>query len=283
MGGWSLSWDDLENKLYYGTVIFNDPAKMGLFPLGALIFLREDVKPAFNTYKVSYPINRLFNMIDPYPDKARLAGIAYVSKLEKSFYEPGGKDSDSSEIKYPDIADLTKDKDKVVSDTGEISSDAKNGVFVVKTPRTFSFSGFTGNIGTQEFSGVKFSTKSDFATFTITSLDNKDICDSKHLLLTVVGRVRNKGQRFAPHLTKKTDDLTRDVYILDKGTGPILVEPIEGEITVKGNHIGKGAKVFSLSEKGIRESQISIDKGPGVLSFGVSVKYKTIYYEIIKE
>ena len=100
--------------------------------------------------------------------------------------------------------------------------------------------------------------------------------------LSVKGR-GNKGQRFAPHLTKKTDDLTRDVYILDKGTGPILVEPIEGEITVKGNHIGKGAKVFSLSEKGIRESQISLDKGPGVLSFGVSVKYKTIYYEIIKE
>ena len=59
-GGWGMSWNDLENRLYYGTVVFNDPAKMGLFPIAGLIFLRGDIKEAKNTYKISYDIGKLF-------------------------------------------------------------------------------------------------------------------------------------------------------------------------------------------------------------------------------
>jgi len=281
-GGWGMSWDDLEKKLYYGTVIFNDPAKMGLFPIASLIFLRGDVSEALNTYRASYAINRLFDMKDSYEDRSRLAGIPYISKLEKDFIELESGET-NSEIIYPSVDELSTDNRRIESDTGEIIRDFKKGIFILKTPRAFSFSGFVGKEKKEEFSGVKFYTESEFATFTIVSLDGRKISGSDHLLLTVVGRVRNKNQELSPHITKQPDDLQRDVYILDTGKAPILVESIDGEIVVEKKKAKENLRVFSLNEKGIRKSEIPVDNVSKEFSFEISGAYNAIYYEIVRE
>jgi len=281
-GGFGLSWDNLEKRLYYGTVIFNDPAKMGLFPIASLIFLRGDVREAINKYSVSYNIDKLFNIKDAYQDKLKTAGIPYVSKLEKDFYKTLDRPN-SGETNYPYLKDISKENKRVLSDTGELISDYEKGIFILKSPRTFSFSGFVGKEKQCEFSGIEFSTTSDFATFTVTSLDEKALKDSSHFLITVVGRVRNSGQKFTPHLTKKPNDLERDVYILNKGEEPILVETINGKISVKKNSSSEAIKVFSLDEKGLRKSLVPIDIGMSSFSFNIPTRYKTIYYEIVRE
>lgn len=276
-GGWGLSWDNLEKRLYYGTVIFNDPAKMGLFPLASIIFLRGDVAGAANEYKVSYNVNKLFNMEDAYQDKLKTAGIAYVSRSEKDFDR-----QDTGEINYLCLKELSPENKRIVSDTGELISDTEKGIFILKSPRTFSFSGFINKEIESENSGVSFSTTSDFATFTVTSLDGQEIGRSRHLLAAVVGRARNKGQKFTPHITKKPNDTKRDVYILNKGTAPILIEAIEGDVSIK-NNLRKAVKVFVLDESGLRKSQIPVKAEKGSFSFQIQKKYKTMYYEIIKE
>ena len=282
-GGFGMSWDDLERKLYYGTVVFNYPAKMGLFPIASIIFLRGDAAEAVNKYSVSYDIDGLFDMKDgAYQDKLRLAGIPYISRLEKNFYR-AEDNSGAAGVEYPSLKELSSRNKRVVSDTGELITDFENGIFILKSPRTFSFSGFTGREKQYEYSGVRFSSSSDFATFTITSMDGKDIEDSGRLLVTVVGRVRNKGQKLAPHLTKKPDDLARDVYILNKGAGPILVEAIYGEISIKKDNLNKVIRVFPLDEKGLRKSPVSLETGADDFSFRIPTPYKTIYYEIVKE
>ncbi|MDP8229675.1 MAG: WecB/TagA/CpsF family glycosyltransferase [Candidatus Gorgyraea atricola] len=273
-GGWEISWDDLEKKIYYPTVVFNDPAKMGLFPLGALIFLRGDVAPAVHTRYASYGMDELYQMSEPYSDWSKIAGVAYVSRLEKKIHA-----SDEG-IYYPYIAEIFRDEGKVISDTGEITRDSKRGVFIVKAPRIFSFSGFIGSVVSQQFNGIRFASDTDFATFTVTSLNEKDISGSDRLLVTVVGRVRNKSQRLTPHITKKSDDLKRDVYVLDKGQGPILVEGVEGVVSIKKRRKKENVVVFALDEKGLRQKPVPVNIKGESFTFKVSGEHQTIYYEI---
>ena len=280
-GGWNLSWDNLEKKIYYPTVVFNDPAKMGIFPLAALIFLRQDVGPALNTYTVPYSLDELFDIHDLYPDRAKLAGITYVSRLEKRFYGLDNKKAGAKD--YSVFQKLFKDGDRVVSDTGEIVRDFKKGIFTLNAPRAYSFSGFIGKEKSQGPEGVGFFTNSDFATFTVASLDGKELVSSRHLLICILGRVRNKGQSLAPHVTKKIDDLDRDVYILDKGSSPILVEGIDGEVFLKKKKKNELLKVFTLDEEGYRKRELSIVADDKSLSFNISRKDSTIYYEIVRE
>ena len=275
-GGWEMGWDNLEKKLYYPTVVFNDPSKMGLFPLGALIFLRGDVAPALHTHYVSYSMDELYQMSEPYSDWSKIAGIAYVSRLEKKIHA-----SDEG-IYYPYLAEIFRDEGKVTSDTGEITRDSKKGVFIVKAPRIFSFSGFIGSVVLQQFNGIRFASDTDFATFTVTSLNEKDISESDRLLVTVVGRVRNKNQRLTPHITKKSDDLRQDVYVLDKGEGPILVEGVEGVVSIKKRGKRENIVVFALDEKGLRQRPVPVDIKGEDFTFKVSGEHQTIYYEIVK-
>lgn len=277
-GGYVSGWDNLEKRLYFGTVVFNDPAKMGLFPLASLIFLRGDVKAASGLYQASYDTGQIFDRNDLYgQDSSRLAGIPYISRLEKIFYGTGAREVKN--VSYPDPESLSIDK-RLVSDTGEIIRDPEKGIFVLNTPRTCSFSGFVGNVKECEFNGIRFTTESDFATLTITSLDGKDISESERLLLAAVGKVHNTNQRLSPNERKRPDDLRRNVKILNTGTSPILVEDVEGAVFI--NNKGK-FKVFSLSEEGIRKSEVPVKIQGNACSFDISGAYDTIYYEIIKE
>lgn len=276
-GGWGLSWDDLEEKIHYPTVIFNDPSQMGLFPLASLIFLRGDVSVSENVYKISYDVSGLFEKEDSYEDRIPFAGISYVSRLEKDFYESGNA---GSTVDYPVINGISSENTEIISDTGELIRDFKKGTFILKTPRTFSFSGFVGTEKNMAFNGITFNTDSDFSTLTITSLDGRVIPESRRLLLAVIGRARNKGQKLAPHFTKKEDDLKRDVYVLRRGTGPILVKGTKAEVLIEKRNAEDSIKVFSLDENGARAREIPVDSIDGKYRFQISEEDTTIYYEI---
>ena len=280
-GGWGMGWDDLENRLYFGTVIFNDPAKMGLFSLASLIFLKGDISKASDTQTARYPIELLFKMDDAaLKEREQLAGVAYVSRLQKQFY----RDSEKKEIEMncPDLKQLLRKNGRIASDTDQIIRDFKEGIFILRSKKAFSFSGFIGKEKEKEFEGIRFSTEEDFATFTVVSMDDKKISRSKRLLLTVVGRAQNRGQKLAPHITKGAEDLRRDVYILNKGKGPIMVEDIEGNIFIERAGNDNGLMVFSLDEKGRRKATIPVRLVRNGYSFDVSGSYQTIYYEIIR-
>jgi len=279
-GGWEMSWDGLGQKLYYPTVVFNDPATMGIFPLGALIFLRGDPMPAKNSYSVYYNVNKLFREFDMSQDIQRLAGIAYSSRLERVFLNASSGGSEKSATDYSGLPEKAKGLGIVQSDTGEISRDFKKGVFTLDTPRTVSFSGFIGGGKTHDSGVVRFISGTDFATIIMTSLDGKDLGSSGHLLLGAIGRARNKGQKLAPHKSKNISDLSRDVYVLNKGAGPILIESIDGEVLIKNRRL---TKVFSLDENGLRKSEIRARRDRDAISFNISGKNRAIYYEIIQE
>lgn len=284
-GGWEMSWDGLEDRIYYPTVVFNDPAKMGIFPLASLIFLRQDAKVSLNSYTVPYSLGELFDAQDAYPDRLRLAGIMYISRLGKKFDEAAAKETgDEYSVSFEGLFD---DKDKVVSDTGEITRDFKKGIFTLDTPRAYSFSGFIGNNKDgndkdQDTQKAGFFTEADFSTFTVVSMDGKDIPSSQRLLVSILGRAGNKGQKLAPHISKGIDDLERDVYIIDNGDAPILVQGIDGEVFLRKSDSRKDIKVFSLDEKGRRKSAIPVKIDKKGYSFKVSKNDKTIYYEIVR-
>ncbi|MBU1933609.1 MAG: hypothetical protein KKC66_06895 [Candidatus Omnitrophica bacterium] len=279
-GGWGLSWDGLEQRLYYGTVIFNDPAKMGLFPLASLIFLRDDVRQGLNTYRAFYSMDKVFEIEDTYVDRARIAGLPYLSRFEKVFSGPG--DDQSNELIYPIAGGLSGKKDTIESDTGEIIRDSDKGIFILKTDRIFSYSGFMGEKAGQEFDGIKFAAGSGFATLTIASLDGKNLSSSKRMLLAAIGRARNKDQNFTPHATKKRNDLERDVYILRAGSSPILVEAIESEVFIKKSGRDEILEVYPLDEKGLRKTALPVRREGERHCFKISGNTDTVYYEIVR-
>ncbi len=275
-GGWGTGWGDSPDVLRYDTVVMNDPAKMGLFPACSAIFLRDDVKKAKYKKYVKYPLENLFAHSEDYRDWERTAGIMYVTGLEKVFIKnsrtPGKTD-------YPGRESLFPEKHIAESETDEMIRDYKNGIFILNTPGCLSFSGFTGG---EEFDSEELNIKaeSEFATFTVISLDGKNIADSSSLLLTAVGKVYNSGQKLAPHITKPVKDLKKDVYIISRGKGPILVEDIEGRVLFKRKG---GLRVFALDRYGIRKDELPVSAGSEGSYFDVSGAYKTIYYEIIEE
>lgn len=282
-GGSVMRWEDLEGKISNGTKVFSDPAKMGIFPIAGLIFLRGDIRKANDVYGISYSMEDLFNERDLKDDRQRLAGISYVSRFEKEFHASDAGSDEARPSDYSFVKALPIKEKRIISDTGEIIRDSGKGIFILKTPRTFSFSGFVGNLGVCEFDGIKFETQSEFAAITVTSLDGKYIPGSGRLLLTVVGRASNKNQKLAPHITKRYDDLERDVYILDTGDTPIMTEAVDLKVFIEKEKRKRTPRVFLLDEKGVRKSGIVVDGKKDFYSFDVSGHHSTIYYEIIRD
>jgi len=66
-----------------------------------------------------------------------------------------------------------------------------------------------------------------FATIALSSLTNKPISESHHLLLTAVGRSDSTGAKYnAEHK-----------YSIDLGHGPIIIEPVEATIKLNNEKI----------------------------------------------
>ncbi len=106
-----------------------------------------------------------------------------------------------------------------------------------------------------------------FAAVYVTCLDRDqtDVTQASRLLVLAVARCRNKGQRF----------LGSAGVLMDKGTAPVIVEPVVAEIRVKRTGT---PTVHVLDHDGRRTGRtLPATDGRIVLD---GAENKTIYYEI---
>jgi hypothetical protein len=110
---------------------------------------------------------------------------------------------------------------------------------------------------------------SQWATIGVSSLDEAPISTSKRLLLTLAGRAENVGMKW---------NADRSSVGNDWGSGPTHVAGISSVIKLLTPL--STARVWALDERGGRRGQLASSWQNGVLKFGVSPVWRTLWYEI---
>ena len=142
----------------------------------------------------------------------------------------------------------------------------RDGFFTMNTPATKAVVGFaSGKVC--KLGPVEIVHHNPFAAVYLTCIDRDatDIAKANRLLVVAVARCRNTGMKLAGDAG----------MLLDKGTGPMLVEPVSTEIKLDRPGV---PTVYVLDHDGRRtEKTIPLKDGRIVLDGAES---KTIYYEI---
>ena len=308
------NWDEPKERTLRGSPF--DPARIGLFPACSLMFLRHDVATSkkvieFRNTADAYenPLkdkgagNYFYTM-----DRSRIMYAGYLCRMETVFEKPETTKADASvgvgssgeEIfqllvaKGIAPADIKKTL-AFTSDTGELTTNLKKGILSINTAKSQGAAGFLNESGSVELENMAIDKTSTFATVILSSLDDKPIAASKRMLLTVVGdadwggekrkmisntaskeAAPEKGSHPKQYVNQKPWDRLSSV------TGPVLVEPVETEITLKRTVPDGSLTVYALDAGGERKVELpTVAKEKAIIFKPSGGQYKTIYYEIV--
>jgi hypothetical protein len=204
-----------------------DPVKMTQMSVGALLFSRPDVAAAqqvvartFSTAQV-YESCRLSEHERPYftPGFPLSIPLHHGSRIKCFDCEPTATFADDLEPPY-------------VSDTRELvwhNSKPAGGVVSIETERTQGLIGFVRD-NPVEVRHLKPEVKNDFCAITLSSLTSEPIWKSSKLLLTACSRWQNTGSKWNERRTMWGEGPRSKGW----GSGPTLIEPVTGWITLRG-------------------------------------------------
>jgi hypothetical protein len=162
-----------------------------------------------------------------------------------------------------------------VSETGEIEWDTRdsvNAVFKLNSPSAKAAIGYIGgkNIDLGSVSIQMDTTKNNWATITLTSLDGKPVEESSRILLVAAGRVENTGWGWDDKFTTLSNKW---------GNAPTLAEGIPAKFVFRGmNKI----KVSALDPSGKSIADVKVVKKGGDQIINIGAQYKTLWYIITR-
>ena len=244
----------------------NDPEVMGLFPAAALLFRRGDVRQSSQSAVIRWSESDLFHR----PPYGVFSGQpAYRALVEATtLVTTLGGPTSGKKVLSPFAAPPTAGATFTRSDTGEFGRDWQTGVAVIDTPRSQGAFGQLPRADTLKMRDVSLRVATPFAAVMVTSLDGRTVRESRHLLVTAVGRAENTGQVF---------NLTR-TELKQTGSGPILAEPVSGTVTIRST-----AHTFQAYARGADGGRTPLGvrhPTPGQLSLELTPAARTIYYEL---
>lgn len=184
------------------------------------------------------------------------------------------RDVDNTQSGYENLMlAATRDADMnnkpYVSLTDELYMDKQKGVFKINTGKSQAAAGFiAGEV--IELDDIIMEPTTTYCTIALSSLSkDKDIYEQDRLLLTATARARTSGLVLSGTGTK----------IIDRGTAPLLMEPVKGKFTLKTD---ADVKVYALSTEGERTVEVPVVKGDGVSTFELTGKERADNFEIVK-
>jgi hypothetical protein len=210
-----------------------DPSKMAEIAAGALTFLRGDVHAARQTVTRSYT-------------RAQTLDSLRLPSAERPYFTPGfpletplvhGSRIQSLEgaptRKFASIAN----SGTILSDTGELAW--QKGMVTIDTARTQAIIGRSA-AEPKPLHNLTAKVQNSFAAIVLSSLDNTPIATSGKLLLVAGTRIANTGQKWNDKRTT----------LVDWGSGPSLIEPVTGTITLHNLANWKSLEVAALDGAG---------------------------------
>lgn len=244
-----------------------DPVKMAGIAANAILFQRNDLKPAESC------VNRGYSKYDI------IEGTRDVSKDEPFFtkgFSPLIALTEKTRINSFDKTinnfPLIENKNEINSKTGEISWHVSDKSFVeVAAPKTESVIGFIPE-KTTKLKHLQARIQNNFAAVSLISVDNKPIATANQLLLVTTARSGMTGMKFS-------DDRQR---LVEPGAKPTTIEVVKGKIILSGLTNAKSVRVESLDGSGNPfKNKTSLAK-KGVASFTIGDDVTVWYLLTIK-
>jgi hypothetical protein len=161
----------------------------------------------------------------------------------------------------------------LVSDTAELAWNSGDGVLTVNTPRTQAAVGFLGGRRIK-LANVEIASRTPHCAITLTSLDGQPIGQSKRLLLTAVARAENTGQFWE-------DSSRRTVPAEGRGRAPVLVEPVEADVTIICDLAH--AVCRALDASGAPKGAVPVAPGSRGFVLKLGKPHATVFYAIAHE
>lgn len=246
---------------------FMDPAKFGLFYAAAMMFRRGDVAPARETQAISLTGKDIYNPLYGMANH-NLPNVEATVNCEKhrtEIYLPGSE-VPAGAIGPDEMGPAEADTDCVLSDTRELFRNWKEGYGWIDTARTKSLYGRFKPGQTILLKDLDIIFDGGFATVTLTSLTQEDLCSSRLILITAVGRADNTGTVYNKNHTER----------IDIGHGPVVFEVIKADLKLKSQV--KAAKLWSIDPDGAYTGEVPSAFADGVRSFRIGDIYPSIYY-----
>lgn len=257
-----------------------DPATWGQSQICALLFRRGDVAVGTRELIIRYGPDQIWENRSVL---GRMPFLAAVARLETRLVDENSaewptaglaQDAGAEEL-YLDalkrIGDTQSSTDRVISDTGELRRDTKEGYFLVDTPRTQIACGCLNRLTGErdKLSQLTVNSPNDFATLALSSLDGRPLGESSRMLLTAVGNARN------------ADAEIEDFVIKNMGRkGPVMAEPVQAVISLK-RVPGHPLKAYALDTlTGERRQELTVSASPESVTVEIGRQYGTIYYEL---
>ncbi|MGD9519553.1 MAG: hypothetical protein AB7W28_08540, partial [Armatimonadota bacterium] len=172
----------------------------------------------------------------------------------------------------------------IVSVTGNLRWSTREGVWTCDAPRVSILAGFLPTSQTAQVGALRVTPVTDFATYSLVSLDGKTLTDSRHMLLTAVGRAENTGQQLKQMVFQEPGDVPEVlglVEVLSVGTEPVLVQGVQAQVGIAA---GAGAwSCWALDAAGRRMREVPVTKKTGGMALNLGPEWRTIYYELVAE
>ena len=151
----------------------------------------------------------------------------------------------------------------VKSNTGELFWDYGQRVVVVTADKTHAIIGFPGD-EVHDLPGLSARIKTEFVSLIFTALDDEALIESKHILVTAMARDKQFGSRYS-------DDGSK---LLHAGSPPLMLEPVEASIILKGGAI---KSIRAVDIYGVpTDRELTHDDN----QFVIDGRYGCYYYEI---
>lgn len=220
-----------------------DPVKMSQIALGALLFIRGDVRPAERLVEIGYTRKEVLDsnrvVADAKENFNWRPGLSprtpLIHRLRVASYDRPEPPAD-----LPEIAHLAR----TVSDTGEIAwdlDDPAGGVIAVDSSRTQMLLGYLGG-RTASVGSLTVEVDTPFSALVLVSLDDRPVSHTERLILGAAARVANDGMAW---------DEARKSLGERFGGPPTLIEPVVGRITLIGLAGATGVRIQPLDAAGL--------------------------------
>lgn len=292
-------WDGLWRHVYsYHRENITRPAAMYYFDVAAdpltqaaeraalCLFLRGDLQPAKHSVAITSTPEALLGSAKASGDRApswdrlawltrvgwKIGGTSHAAEAALPLAFPGGESNPLAAGTEKTILDafagrrwLPADnrtdlkKNRIQSETGEVTVDAPEGILTLDTARTAG--GFAPAGKRIETRAAAIEVLDTHATVWVSSLDGEPIARSKRLLVTHLTDLQNTGTRYA--------DASRQL-LLAWGQLPHLVRAGRATVTLRLQH-AEWAKVYSLAVNGKRTGELEAKVAGGALCVPLSV------------
>lgn len=205
-----------------------NPAFVGVLPLGRHLFLRRDLDPAPIVLRRPLLLpSEIATKLPEIPSRRNPLGTRFPAWIPFA----GGVETGSGLEDWRDEAALEKCQAEgtVTSVTGQLTLRPESDLMEIRTPRTIALVG-TLNGKSLDASGVTLTGAKGYGAAYVTTLDGLPLSESRSMLIGLVGRCDNSHAVFEQSTEPRGSHDT--VWRMSQaGSSPLLMEPVSADFS----------------------------------------------------